>query len=43
MVRDIDRENMGLTLDFGHCLMAGENPGQSAALGGRKENSLGFN
>ena len=36
MVRDIDRENMGLTLDFGHCLMAGENPGQSAALAGQE-------
>jgi xylose isomerase len=34
MVQQIDRENMGLTLDFGHCLMAGENPGQSAALVG---------
>ena len=36
MIRDIDRENMGLTLDFGHCLMATENPGQSAALVGQQ-------
>jgi len=36
MVRDIDRDNMGLTLDFGHGLMAAENPAQSAALAGQQ-------
>jgi len=41
MVRDIDRENMGLTLDFGHCLMATENPGQSAALVGQEGKLFG--
>ena len=41
MVRDIDRENMGLTLDFGHCLMATENPGQSAALAGQEGRLFG--
>ncbi len=34
MVQQIERDNMGLTLDFGHCLMAAENPAQSAALVG---------
>lgn len=35
---EVDRPNMGLTLDFGHCLMAGENPAQSVALvGGRQK------
>ncbi len=34
MVRNIDRENMGLKLDFGYCLMVGENPCQSAVLAG---------
>ncbi|CAK0890887.1 unnamed protein product [Prorocentrum cordatum] len=34
LVRDIDCPNMGLTLDFGHCLAAGENPAQSAAMVG---------
>ena len=29
---EINRENFGLTLDFGHCLMAGENPAQSIAM-----------
>ena len=41
IVRDIDRENMGLTLDFGHCLMATENPGQSAALAGQEGKLFG--
>jgi Predicted sugar isomerase len=41
MVRKIDRENMGLTLDFGHCLMATENPGQSAALLGQEGKLFG--
>jgi len=32
LVREVDRPNMGVTLDVGHCLMAGENPAQSVAL-----------
>jgi sugar/nucleoside kinase (ribokinase family)/sugar phosphate isomerase/epimerase len=36
LVNEIDRPNMGLTLDMGHMLMAGENPGQSIALVGEK-------
>jgi len=36
LVSDVGRANMGLTLDIGHCLMAGENPAQSVAMvGGR--------
>ncbi|KAJ1431480.1 Ribokinase-like protein [Ochromonadaceae sp. CCMP2298] len=30
--RQVCRGNFGLTLDFGHCLMAGENPAQSVAM-----------
>lgn len=36
LVNEIDRPNMGLTLDMGHMLMAGENPGQSIAMVGEK-------
>jgi sugar phosphate isomerase/epimerase len=36
LVKEIDRPNMGLTLDVGHMLMSGENPGQSIAMAGRK-------
>jgi len=36
LVQKIDRPNMGLTLDFGHLLMAGENPGQSISMVGNK-------
>lgn len=32
MLGDVNRKNVGVTLDFGHLLMAGENPAQSAAL-----------
>ena len=32
MVQDVDRPNFGLTLDVGHMLMSGENPGQSIAM-----------
>jgi sugar phosphate isomerase/epimerase len=35
LVSEIDRPNMGLTLDVGHMLMCGENPGQSIAMVGR--------
>jgi len=34
LVKEVDRPNMGLTLDFGHCLAAGENPAQSVAMVG---------
>lgn len=32
MLADVNRKNVGVTLDFGHLLMARENPAQSAAL-----------
>jgi len=31
-VTEVGRPNMGITLDVGHCLMAGENPAQSVAI-----------
>jgi len=36
LVNEIDRPNMGLTLDMGHMLMSGENPAQSIAMAGSK-------
>jgi xylose isomerase len=42
LVDEIDRPNMGLTLDVGHMLMAGENPGQSIAIVGRKKKLFGI-
>ena len=42
LVEEIDRPNMGLTLDVGHMLMAGENPGQSIAMVGRKKKLFGI-
>jgi len=36
LVKEIDRPNMGLTLDVGHMLMSGENPGQSISMVGDK-------
>jgi sugar/nucleoside kinase (ribokinase family)/sugar phosphate isomerase/epimerase len=36
LLKDIDRPNMGLTLDMGHMLMSGENPGQSISMVGDK-------
>ena len=35
-VTHVDRPNFGLTLDVGHMLMSGENPGQSIAMAGKK-------
>lgn len=32
MIADVNRANVGVTLDFGHLLMARENPAQSAAM-----------
>lgn len=31
LMNEVNRTNFGLTLDFGHCLMAGENPAQAIA------------
>mmetsp|Transcript_2615 Transcript_2615/g.3405 ORF Transcript_2615/g.3405 Transcript_2615/m.3405 type:complete len:237 (+) Transcript_2615:2-712(+) len=36
LVKEINRDNMGLTLDVGHMLMSGENPAQSIAMTGKK-------
>ena len=38
---DVDRPNFGLTLDVGHCLAAGENPAQSAAMVGARGKLFG--
>lgn len=32
LVQEVGRSNMGVTIDVGHCLMAGENPAQSVAM-----------
>lgn len=37
----VDRPNFGLTLDVGHCIMAGENPAQSAAMVGARGKLFG--
>jgi len=42
LVQDIDRANMGLTLDVGHCLAAGENPAQSVAMVGQRGKLFGM-
>ena len=42
LVNEINRPNMGLTLDVGHMLMAGENPAQSIALAGSKSKLFGI-
>ncbi len=42
LARDVGRPNFGLTLDFGHLLMAGENPAQSAALAAREGRLFGL-
>lgn len=36
LVKEIDRPNMGLTLDVGHMLMSGENPAQSISMVGKR-------
>jgi len=36
LINEINRPNMGLTLDIGHILMSGENPGQSIAMVGER-------
>jgi xylose isomerase len=40
-VRDVDRANFGVTIDFCHALMAGEQPAASAALALRGGNLFG--
>jgi L-rhamnose isomerase len=42
LVQEINRTNMGLTLDVGHMLMAGENPGQSIAMVGQHKKLFGI-
>jgi sugar phosphate isomerase/epimerase len=42
LVDEINRPNMGLTLDVGHMLMSGENPGQSIAQVGRRKKLFGI-
>lgn len=42
LVNAVDRENFGLTLDVGHMLMSGENPGQSIAMVGRAGKLFGI-
>ncbi len=37
LVEEVDRENVGVLLDIGHALAAGENPAESVALLSRKE------
>jgi xylose isomerase len=32
LVRDINKPNLGITMDFGHALLAGENPAESICL-----------
>jgi len=39
-MKEVDRPNFGLTLDVGHMLMSGENPGQSIAMVGRTPGKL---
>lgn len=41
LAEDVGRRNFGLTLDVGHCIMAGENPAQSAALAGARGRLFG--
>ena len=42
LVLEVDRSNFGLTLDIGHMLMSGENPGQSIAMVGRSGKLFGI-
>lgn len=42
LVDEIDRPNMGLTLDVGHMLMSGENPGQSIAMVTKRNKLFGI-
>ena len=40
LAHEIARDNFGLTLDFGHCLMAGENPAHAGMYKTPLKNSL---
>ena len=42
LMKEVDRPNFGLTLDVGHMLMSGENPGQSIAMVGRTGKLFGI-
>lgn len=42
LVNEVHRKNFGLTLDVGHMLMSGENPGQSIAMVGRAGKLFGI-
>lgn len=42
LIADVARSNLGVTLDFGHLLMARENPGQSAAMALRDKKMFGL-
>mmetsp|Transcript_22917 Transcript_22917/g.62851 ORF Transcript_22917/g.62851 Transcript_22917/m.62851 type:complete len:257 (-) Transcript_22917:283-1053(-) len=42
LAQEVDRPNFGLTLDVGHCIMAGENPAQSAAMVGARGKLFGI-
>ena len=42
LMNQVDRPNFGLTLDVGHMLMSGENPGQSIAMVGRAGKLFGI-
>jgi sugar/nucleoside kinase (ribokinase family)/sugar phosphate isomerase/epimerase len=42
MALEVNRSNFGLTLDVGHMLMSGENPGQSIAMVGRAGKLFGI-
>jgi ribokinase len=42
LVQEVNRPNFGLTLDVGHMLMSGENPGQSIAMVGRAGKLFGI-
>ena len=41
-MNEVDRPNFGLTLDVGHMLMSGENPGHSIAMVGRSGKLFGI-
>lgn len=42
LAAEVDRPNFGLTLDVGHMLMSGENPGQSIAMATRAGKLFGI-
>jgi ribokinase len=42
LAMEVDRPNFGLTLDVGHMLMTGENPGQSIAMATRARKLFGI-